>query len=86
MMSSPTFGFLKKDKNESYYSKNNITYNYNEQLKKYKLESSPKLLDLFCGAGGCSVGYYNSGFEITGIDIKEQKNSEMNEHLRMKIK
>ena len=33
-----------------------------------------KLLDLFCGAGGASVGYYNAGFDITGIDIKTQPN------------
>jgi DNA (cytosine-5)-methyltransferase 1 len=29
-----------------------------------------KLLDLFCGAGGASMGYHNAGFEVTGIDIK----------------
>jgi len=28
----------------------------------------PKLLDLFCGAGGCSVGYNRAGFECYGID------------------
>lgn len=28
----------------------------------------PKLLDLFCGAGGCSVGYERAGFEVTGVD------------------
>jgi DNA (cytosine-5)-methyltransferase 1 len=29
-----------------------------------------KLLDLFCGAGGCSKGYHDAGFDdITGIDI-----------------
>jgi len=33
-----------------------------------------KLLDLFCGAGGSSVGYYNADFDITGIDIKDQPN------------
>jgi len=34
-----------------------------------------KLLDLFCGAGGCSMGYWKAGFhDITGIDNKPQKN------------
>lgn len=32
-----------------------------------------KLLDLFCGAGGCAVGYHRAGFtEITGVDIRPQ--------------
>lgn len=30
----------------------------------------PRLLDLFCGAGGCSVGYARAGFEVVGIDNK----------------
>lgn len=32
----------------------------------------PKLLDLFCGAGGCSVGYSRSGFDVVGVDCKKQ--------------
>ncbi len=32
------------------------------------------LLDLYCGAGGASVGYKRAGFEIVGIDITPQKN------------
>ena len=32
-----------------------------------------KLLDLYCKAGGASVGYARAGFEVTGIDIKNQK-------------
>lgn len=33
-----------------------------------------RLLDLFCGAGGCSVGYHRAGFDVVGVDIKKQAN------------
>jgi DNA (cytosine-5)-methyltransferase 1 len=29
-----------------------------------------RLLDLFSGAGGCSVGYARAGFEVVGVDIE----------------
>lgn len=32
----------------------------------------PRLLDLFCGAGGASMGYYRAGFEVEGVDINPQ--------------
>ncbi len=32
----------------------------------------PKLLDLFCRAGGASVGYARAGFEVEGVDIEPQ--------------
>lgn len=32
-----------------------------------------KLLDLYCKAGGASKGYADAGFEVTGIDIANQK-------------
>jgi DNA (cytosine-5)-methyltransferase 1 len=32
-----------------------------------------RLLDLFCKAGGASMGYHLAGFEVVGIDIKKQK-------------
>ena len=32
----------------------------------------PKLLDLFCGAGGAAMGYYRAGFDVTGVDIERQ--------------
>jgi DNA (cytosine-5)-methyltransferase 1 len=29
----------------------------------------PRLLDLFCGAGGCGKGFDAAGFEVVGVDI-----------------
>ena len=34
----------------------------------------PKLLDLFCGAGGAAMGYHRVGFSIIGVDIDPQPN------------
>jgi len=31
-----------------------------------------RLLDLFCGAGGCSAGYVAAGFDVTGVDNRIQ--------------
>lgn len=32
------------------------------------------LLDLFCGAGGCSKGYEDGGFDVYGVDIEPIRN------------
>lgn len=32
----------------------------------------PRLLDLFCGAGGASAGYVRAGFDVVGVDINKQ--------------
>ena len=32
----------------------------------------PRLLDLFCGAGGAATGYHRAGFYIVGVDISPQ--------------
>jgi len=34
--------------------------------------TKPVLLDLFCGAGGCAVGYARAGFDVIGVDIMAQ--------------
>jgi DNA (cytosine-5)-methyltransferase 1 len=34
----------------------------------------PRLLDLFCCAGGAATGYNEAGFEIVGVDVKLQTN------------
>lgn len=34
--------------------------------------SRPVLLDLFCGAGGCTKGYQMAGFHVIGVDIEAQ--------------
>ncbi|MEV0010820.1 DNA methylase [Streptomyces sp. NPDC047973] len=34
----------------------------------------PRLLDLFCCAGGAAMGYNRAGFEVTGVDIVDRPN------------
>jgi DNA (cytosine-5)-methyltransferase 1 len=34
-------------------------------------QTRPKLLDLFSGAGGASMGYHMAGFDVTGADIED---------------
>jgi DNA (cytosine-5)-methyltransferase 1 len=36
------------------------------------LRKKPRLLDLFCCAGGAGVGYSRAGFEVVGVDINPQ--------------
>lgn len=34
--------------------------------------AKPRLLDLFCGAGGAGTGYVQAGFDVFGVDITRQ--------------
>lgn len=38
------------------------------------MERKPRLLDLFCGAGGCAKGYQRAGFYVVGVDHNPQPN------------
>jgi len=35
--------------------------------------SRPRILDLFCCAGGAAEGYFQAGFDVVGVDIKRHK-------------
>jgi DNA (cytosine-5)-methyltransferase 1 len=35
--------------------------------------SKPRLLDMYCKAGGAGMGYHRAGFEVVGVDIEPQK-------------
>jgi DNA (cytosine-5)-methyltransferase 1 len=32
-----------------------------------------RILDLFCGAGGASMGYYRAGHDVVGVDIANER-------------
>jgi hypothetical protein len=38
-------------------------------------KKKPRLLDLFCCAGGAGVGYSRAGFEVVGVHINPQPNN-----------
>src|SRR5688572_21489903 len=40
----------------------------------YIMGKRPRMIDLFCGAGGCAMGYHRAGFEVVGVDLGWQAN------------
>jgi DNA (cytosine-5)-methyltransferase 1 len=37
------------------------------------MSARPKMVDLYCGAGGAAWGYWRAGFDVVGVDIKRQR-------------
>ena len=58
--------------NNKFYNFSKINDNFSKNLIKSNSKTKPKVLDLFCGAGGFSKGFDMSGFNIShSIDMNK---------------
>ena len=46
--------------------------NIDAKTKLWVMGRKPRILDLFCCAGGAGIGYSRAGFEVIGVDINPQ--------------
>jgi len=60
--------------NRSPESSGGFIYRGHAEGSREKACRKPRLLDLFCCAGGAGVGYSQAGFEVVGVDIDSQPN------------
>ena len=42
-----------------------------------KMRAKPRLLDLFCKAGGTSMGYWLAGYDVVGVESRLEGHSKV---------